>query len=259
MEFIPFISSVFALPATAVNIQKLPKKFFYKSFDLLPSEKKMIEDPAILEQFEILSLINPRSANIPAVHTEEETYDEIIFLLVKTSSLHFESHKTRIAEILHKYIPNHLMVVVYGDDKMSLSIAEKRINQNDSTKRVITQVYCTENINWPNPVSQHQLFLEKLAFHEANTFNLQQYYQYFIQCFSGLLLTESTGQFRLRSFERSKHDVAVINQIQELNNQIIALQNQAKIQKQMYERVTINTKVAENRTAIKKLRDSLEN
>lgn len=257
MDFSDFISGVFALPASAISGQKLPKTFFYNNFDLLASEKKLIENPEIIEAVEILATVNQRNANIPAVHTEDETFDEVVFLKVKMSPLEFDKQKNKIAEILHKYIPNHLLVVVYTDEKMMLSIAEKRVNQNDLNRRIVVMQYDSEKIHWKYPTCAQNDFLQNLSFSKANTFNIQEYYNHFVQCFSGLEVSRSTGQFTMRSFERSREDVQTLNKITELEEEITTFQNKAKKETQMNEILNWNTKIQQHRNAIAKLRSLL--
>lgn len=257
MDFISNISEIFALPASATVRKGLPKTFFKNNFELLSSEKKILEDNSVIESMEILALVNPKSANIPAVLNEEEPYEEIIFLLVKSTEKQLNNKKKEVADLIHKYIPNHLLLAIYDNNDMMLSIAEKRINQNEKSKRIIVQTYSTENISWAEPSESHQLFLEQLSFSKADTSNLMNYYRYFIQCFSGLLLEVNSGQFRIRTYERSKDEVEVLNQIELLKNEITTFENKAIKETQIYDRLVWNTKVNENRTKIKQLEKTL--
>lgn len=250
MDILNYTTDFFALPLTAQHIQKLPKTFFYNNFDLLSAEKKLIENPNTVVQIDILGRVNPKTANIPIFHTDSETYDEVLFLAVKMTEEAFHKQNLKMADIIHKYIPNHVMLIVYSENEVMLSIAEKRINQNDMNKRVVSQYYNSESFNPFEPNNSQSLFIDSLAFSKANTLNMQQYYLHFVQCISGLLVAKSGKTFQLRTYERSKEDVEFLNKIQDLETEITYFQNQAKKETQLSEVVLWNTKIQNHKSQI---------
>jgi len=187
------------------------------------------------------------------------TYEEVNIIAIQTTNEQFDRQKNKIVELVQKYIPNPMLVMVYDNQQMILNIAEKRINNNDVTKRVIEKLYTTANLPLPISDFKNQAFMESLAFEKANKLNLQNYYQHFIQCFIGLQTAQINGTFVARPYQRSKEDALLLEEIEALKETIFALENQAKKETQVSEMVQLNTKIQEHRNKIQELTTKLSN
>jgi hypothetical protein len=247
------------LPNTCWVNQKLPKTFFKRNFDLTLSDRKLLDDFSIIQQMEVLALVNAETANIPAYVDENVSYEEIIILAIQTTNEQFDRQKNKIIDFIQKYFPNPLFLVLYDNQQMVLSVAEKRINSNDATKRVIEKLYVTPTIALPNRETNYQDFTESLAFEKANKLNLQNYYQHFIQSFIGLQTAQISGTFVARPYQRSKQDALLLEEIEALKETIFTLENQAKKETQVAEMVKLNTIIQENRNKIQELTTKLSN
>lgn len=247
------------LPNACWVNQKLPKTFFKRNFDLTLSERKLLDDFSIIQQMEIVASINVETANIPAYVDDVVTYEEVNIIAIQTTNEQFDRQKNKIVELVQKYIPNPMLVMVYDNQQMVLNVAEKRINNNDVTKRVIEKLYTTANLPLPISDFKNQAFVESLAFEKANKLNLQNYYQHFIQCFIGLQTAQINGTFVARPFQRSKEDALLLEEIEALKEAIFALENQAKKETQVAEMVQLNTKIQEHRNKIQELTTNLSN
>ena len=241
------------LPANCWVNQKLPKTFFKRNFDITLSEKKLLDDFSIIQQMEVLALVNQETANIPSFTEATSSYEEIIILAVQTTSEQFDKQKDKIAQLIQKYIPNPMLLVVYDDAKLLFNVAEKRINNNDATKRVIEKEYTTETINIGSINQKQQQFLENLAFDKANKLDLRHYYNHFIQSVVGLQTAQINGTFVARPIEQSKENVLILEQIEAIKQQITTLENAAKKETQVAEMVKWNTQINENRKSIESL------
>ncbi len=206
---------------------------------------------------EIVASINVETANIPAYVDDAMTYEEVNIIAIQTTNEQFDRQKNKIVELVQKYIPNPMLVMVYDNQQMILNIAEKRINNNDVTKRVIEKLYTTANLPLPISDFKNQAFMESLAFEKANKLNLQNYYQHFIQCFIGLQTAQINGIFVTRPIEQSKENVLILEQIEALKQQIITLENTAKKETQVAEMVKWNTQINQHRNEIKRLTEKL--
>ena len=238
------------LPTHCWVNQKLPKTFFKRNFEITLSEKKLLDDFSIIQQMEVLALVNQETANIPSFTEATSSYEEIIILAVQTTEEQFYKQKDKIAQLVQKYIPNPMLLIVYDNNKLLFNVAEKRINNNDATKRVIEVAYTTETI-FSDSISQKQKhFLDNLAFDKANTLDLRHYYNHFIQSVIGLQTAQINGTFVTRSIEQSKENVLLLEQIEALKQQITTLENTAKKETQVSEMVKLNTKIKEFRVQI---------
>ncbi|WP_026711832.1 DUF4391 domain-containing protein [Flavobacterium filum] len=247
------------LPHACWVNQKLPKTFFKRNFDLTLTERKLLDDFSIIQQMEILASVNVETANIPAYVDEVVTYEEINILAIQTTNEQFDRQKHKIIELVQKYIPNPMLVMIYDNQQMVLNVTEKRINNNDVTKRVIEKLYTTVNLQLPINDPKNQAFIESIAFEKANKLNLQNYYQHFIQCFIGLQTAQINGTFVARPYQRSKEDALLLEEIEALKETIYALENQAKKETQVSEMVQLNTKIQEHRNKIQELKTKLSN
>ena len=198
------------LPANCWVNQKLPKAFFKRNFDLILSEKKLMDDFSIVKQMEVLALVNPETANIPAFNDGVISYEEIIVLAVQTTNEQFDKQKNKIIELIQKYIPNPMILNIYDEQRMVLSVAEKRINANDATKRVIEKAYVTETISIKTQDKKQQQFLKNIAFNNANKLDLRHFYNHFIQSVVGLQTAQIKGTFVARPIEQSKENVMLL-------------------------------------------------
>lgn len=241
------------LPTHCWVNQKLPKTFFKRNFEITLSEKKLLDDFSIIQQMEVLALVNQETANIPSFIEASSSYEEIIILAVQTTTEQFDKQKDKIAQLIQKYIPNPMLVVVYDNNKLLFNVAEKRINNNDAIKRVIEKEYTTETITGDNISIKQQQFLENLAFDKANKLDLRHYYNHIIQSVIGLQTAQINGTFVTRSIEQSKENVQILEQIEVLKQQITTLENTAKKETQVAEMVKWNTQINQNRKSIESL------
>lgn len=247
------------LPHACWVNQKLPKTFFKRNFDLTLSERKLLDDFSIIQQMEILASVNVETANIPAYVDEVVTYEEVNILAIQTTNEQFDRQKHKIIELVQKYIPNPLLILVYDNQQMVFNVAEKRINNNDVTKRVIEKLYTTVNLQLPINDHKNLAFIESVAFEKANKLNLQNYYQHFIQCLIGLQTAQINGTFVARAYQRSKEDALLLEEIEALKETIFTLENQAKKETQIAEMVKLNTKIQELRKQIEQHTLKLKN
>jgi len=241
------------LPANCWVNQKLPKTFFKRNFEITLSEKKLLEDFSIIQQMEVFALVNQETANIPSFTEAASSYEEIIILAVQTTNEQFDKQKDKIAQLIQKYIPNPMILMVYDDTKLLFNVAEKRINNNDATKRVIEKEYTTETISIDTNSQKQQQFLENLAFDKANKLDLRHYYNHFIQSVIGLQTAQINGTFVARPIEQSKENVLLLEQIEALKQQNSTLENNAKKETQVAEMVKWNAQINHNRKRIESI------
>lgn len=245
------------LPTHCWVNQKLPKTFFKRNFEIILSEKKLLDDFSIIQQMEVLALVNQETANIPSFTEATSSYEEIIILAVQTTTEQFDKQKEKIAQLIQKYIPNPMLLIVYDNKKLLFNVAEKRINNNDATKRVIEAAYTTETIISDTISQKQQHFLDNLAFEKANKLDLRHYYNHFIQSVIGLQTAQINGTFVTRSIEQSKENVILLEQIEALKQQITTLENTAKKETQVAKMVKYNAIIKENKNIIIKLSEKL--
>jgi len=251
------LHKILKLPDNCWVNQKLPKTFFKRNFEITLSEKKLLDDFSIIQQMEVLALVNQETANISAFTEPTSSYEEIVILAVQTTSEQFDKQKYKISQLIQKYIPNPILLIIYDYNRLIISVAEKRINSNDATKRVIEKEYITDIITTETVDEKQEHFFENLAFDKANKLDLRHYYNHFIQSVVGLQTAQIKGTFVARPIEQSKENVLILEQILALQDQINSLENIARKETQVAEMVKWNIKINENRIEIKQLTEKL--
>jgi hypothetical protein len=249
--------NLFQLPERSLVTNKVTKAFFKRNFDLTLSERKLLDDFSIIQQMDWLASIKPDNLNIPAFENEKESYEEVVLISVQTTLEQFDRQKFKIADLVQKYIPYPVVLLVYDNVQFIINVAEKRINGNDKTKRTIEKMYHSENISFDTQLPKHLDFIKSLAFENADKLNLKQFYENYIQSVTGLQTAQISGTFASRPIERTREDVLILEQINALQQQINSLQNRAIKETQMSERVFLNTQIQEIKKVLNDLKQKI--
>ena len=106
--------------------------------------------------------------------TKSNNYQSYIILAIKLcpdqkANKSFIANYVRQFSKLFSNIP--VMILFQNGDLLTLGISEKRLNQKDSTKEVVSKVILLKDINISKIHSAHKKILEKLCQVNANSFN----------------------------------------------------------------------------------------
>jgi hypothetical protein len=199
--------------------KRIPKKELLENLNLNSSQKKYLKE---IEKINILYLLNKDTVNISPFIDEIYDYSSILVLEVTLKS---DKHLKQLSSIL-QLIPQNLMIFFIYDDKITLSLASKRINKNNPTKMVIEKEYIFTFDNSND--------LAKLDFSKAIKTNLFVFYRYYIDL--------------IVSFELKKHsindaDENILEKIKEIENKINLLRKELKQTVNLNEKVEINMEI----------------
>jgi len=233
--------------------KKITKAFFKRNFDLTAGEKKLLDDFSQLSQVDWLASVKPMNSNISEFTYEQSVFEEIVIISALTNDNDFDKNKQRIAELIQKYIPYHILLCIYNSTTFVLNTCDKRINQNDASKRTIERFYFTENINISVPTAKQKQFLKSLAFSELDKQNLKTFFDSYTSRLIALKASDFTGSFTIRTHDRSKQDVQYLEKITLLKSEIVTLQYQAKNETQLNIQVQLNAAIHDKRKEIKVL------
>ena len=248
------ILEILQLPEACLVDKKITKIFFMRNFELTTAEKLMLDDFQVVVGFNWIASIKPDNSNIPAFTGDDFTFEEIQIIAVQTTNTNFDKYKLKLAEFVQKYIPYHILLVVYCDTKAIFNTCTKRINANDSNKRVIEKMLSTEDILRENLSPEVSAFIDSLKFFNQEKANLKVLYDSYFQKLVALQTAEIKGEFTPRTSERSMQDVALMGQIDQLKTEILQLQRNAKKETQMNKRVELNTVIHSKKKQIESLK-----
>ena len=133
-----------ALPDSTFLGTKVTKKMILENNDLSSSDKKLIND--VIQSVEWLNTLKPETLNILTYVTETVEYIEIAVLKVSLKADPTNQGKLKsIAKLFHTLIPYPVILLLELNGDVAISLADKRINQADSSKLVTEHFY---NSQW---------------------------------------------------------------------------------------------------------------
>mgnify|MGYP000913925238 FL=1 len=252
------LNQILQLPERCLVNKKITKAFFKRNFDLTLTERKLLDDSAIIIQIDWIASLKPNQINIEGFNNNQTVFEEVQVISVSTDSIEFDKNKSKIIDLIQKYIPYHVFLCVYSSKEFVINICEKRINLNDSNRRTIEKSLVTENILINNETDIQKTFLKDLSFENIDKHDLKSLYDSFSKSIVALQASNINGEFINRPIEQSKQDLERLERIKKLENEILQLQNQAKKESQLHTQVKINSEVQFRRKEIELIKEKLK-
>jgi hypothetical protein len=248
------LNTILQIPEKCLVNKKITKAFFKRNFDLISSEKALLDDFNVISAIDWLASVNPTTSNINLYKDDQYLYEEVQVIIVHTSEIDFEKNHQRIADLIQKYIPYPILLSVVNNFRFVLNACDKKINQNDSSRRTMEKKYSTESIDQQTKTERQESFINSLSFSELDKTNLKTYYDSYIQRMIALQTAELSGVFTPRTKDRTQSDMEMLEKIETLQKEIQALQNQAKKESQLNQRIILNTEIQSKRKLIEHLK-----
>ena len=149
------------------------------------------------------------------------------------------------------------MVIIETDSEFIVNTCDKRINQNDSSKRTIVHHYFTNSISklYKNDITDS--FFKSLNFSDLNKTNLETTYKSYVQAVIQFQTAIITGMYEKRSQVRSEQDMLDLKLIESIENDIISLKSQLKKDSQINDKVELNLEIQYKRNEIEQIKSRL--
>lgn len=244
-------NDILNLPQRCLVNKRLTKTFFSKNFDLSSSEKKVLNDEIV--KMEWIGSLKPSNSNIPKFESEKYLFEEVQIMSCEVANL--PKFFNLISEIFQKYIPYQILLIIENSSEWILSLADKRINLNDRTKRTVER-YIHSPVLSKSEIEDSK-FLRTISFDFINKSNLQSVYQSYINSVIQLKSSQITGVFIEENLERTEEDLKVIQTIEKIESEIISLKNQIKTESQLNIRVSLNMEIQTKKKEIRRLKETL--
>jgi len=248
-------NQILNIPERCLLNKRLTKAFFLKNFQLSTTEKKILN--IIVEKMEWFASIKPTNSNIIAVKNTEIAFEEIQIIICTIPIKDFDNNAEKVAVLLQKFIPYQLMVIIETDSEFIVNTCDKRINQNDSSKRTIVHHYFTNSISklYKNDITDS--FFKSLNFSDLNKTNLETTYKSYVQAVIQFQTAIITGMYEKRSQVRSEQDMLDLKLIESIENDIISLKSQLKKESQINDKVELNLEIQYKRNEIEQIKSRL--
>ncbi len=247
--------NILNLPDRVLLEKKLTKAFFLKNFELSASEKKVLNSS--IAQMEWLASIKPNNSNIQSVINEQFAFEEVQIMVCTIGNEKLDAVANTCIQLFQKYIPYQMLVIVENDQEFIVNTCEKRINQNDKTKRTIENYYSTKVLSKLYKDDNTDAFLKSIDFAVLDKTNLDTFYQSYINSVIQLNSASVTGVFQKRTNTRTKEDLELLNKMEELEKEVSKLANQVKAEKQQNQKVTLNIAIHQKRKQIESIKNQL--
>jgi hypothetical protein len=248
-------NSIFNIPERSVLEKKLTKAFFLKNFDLSVVEKKLLNNSIM--NMDWLASIKPTIANIPIVKNDNYTYEEIQIIVCTVVDNQLDELATKCIVLLQKYIPYQMILIVEDDSNFVINACDKRINLNDTSKRIIDSYSTTTALSklYKNEIITS--FFSALDFSSLDKTNIETTYKSYIQAIVQFQTASITGSFNKRSHSRTEDDMILLATIETIEKEIVRLSNQIKKETQLNNRVSLNIEIQNQRKKIQNIKTKI--
>jgi hypothetical protein len=248
-------NNILNIPDRAIFNKKLTKAFFLKNFSLTAAEKKLLNNT--IQSMQWLASLKASNVNIPIVKNDEYIYQEIQVFVCTLPNNQLEVNSIRCIELFQKHIPYQILVIIEDDNEFVINVCDKRINQNDKSKRTIERYFITDALSklYKNDLSD--AFYKALDFGNLDKTNLELLYKSYIQAVVQFQAASITGKYQKRTNARTQEDMEHLELIEKLERDITSLSSQIKKESQLNEKVQLNIKIKNNRDKILELKKLL--
>ena len=261
-----------ALPESTLLGTRITKKMILENNDLSSSDKKLVND--VIQSVEWLNTLKPETLNIPTYVTETVEYIEVAVLKVTLKADTTNRGKLKsIAKLFHTLIPYPVNLLIELNGELAISLADKRINQADSSKLVIEFSYNSQWFNVGSLKDNEKEFLNGFSLKNASSVNYYELYQDFIAKLISLetsyilysYLKNSCTNIERRSSQANKVDTfdehlltalsneektRLLKELASLEGELSNIRNKLKKELQMSEKMRLNVQARKVKHAI---------
>lgn len=206
-----------ALPDSTFLGTRITKKMIVENNELSTSDKKLVND--VIQSVEWLNTLKPETLNIPTYVTETVEYIEVAVLKVTLKADTSNRGKLKsTAKFFHTLIPYPVILLIELGGEIAVSLADKRINQADSSKLVIDNFFNSPWFNVASLLSNENDFLNDFSLKNVSSVNYYELYQDFISMLIALNTSDISGRYLTKSSHQKS--VSINNLSSSLENQV---------------------------------------
>lgn len=242
-----------ALPESTFLGTRITKKMILENNDLSSSDKKLVND--VIQSVEWLNALKPETLNIPTYITEIVEYIEIAVLKVGLKADATNRGKLKsTAKLFHTLIPYPVILLLELNGDVAISLADKCINQADSSKLIIKHFYTTHWFNSVNLKNNENEFLNDFSMKNVSSINLYEAYQnqvsmiinleisHLSQTYTPLIKYKVNDYLLSHSFGKTVNSNRknILNKIKDLELELNTIKKKIKGETQMKERLVLN-------------------
>lgn len=252
------------IPSACRLVKPVFKKLFLEASDgnrgiLDATDRKCLKDDVTRVRW--LYALKPDTINIAAYADSTREYPEVAVLHIELSHT---SRMSRIAHFINRSIPYPLVLLFTteseGGTSISISLADKRINQADKEKWVLEDTVHSDWINLVDQSGQESAFLHSLKVTTLPFVNFWRFYQALMERVIAINCASHNGVFDIATatqVDRREGRLEKLRELDKLDAQKSEIANKLRKERQMGRQVELNTKVKKINDRIADIREGL--
>lgn len=226
----------------------IPKKDFYEA-GFKTSDKKIFTNN--VKQIKWLYYLKEDNIQIPPYTDEEKDYTE---LEVLTLTLKKDNKIERICELIQRFIPYPILLIITYHEKTMLSVAHKRNSKNEEDAVTLTDMRYTDWIDDKTPTEFALKLIDNLKFENLDKQNMYTLYSDIVNKIIQYNGSRYAGEELSIPVEKIKE---INNQIISLNKKIEIIKYEIKKETQFNKKLEMNMKIKDMKNKIEKLEEEL--
>ncbi|MBD3216399.1 MAG: DUF4391 family protein [Candidatus Lokiarchaeota archaeon] len=241
------------IPEQCLLDKRIYKKLFHENTKLTATDKKWFttDIDSLIWQY----TIKPELTLISEFQQENYAYNEIAVLDVDVNDF---NHSERLADIIQRTIPHPLLIVFRYEERIALSIADKRYNLNDPQAATLQDLWTTEFI-LPDSLSDVQeQFLNQLDYQKQPKLHLKAFYQRWIDAFIAYESAKITGRYEIdKSLREEETRRSTLQQYHEIEGQVNDLKSRIKKEQSFSKQVELNQEIKQLQSQLTEIAEQL--
>lgn len=240
-----------ALPESTFLGTRITKKMILENNDLSSSDKKLVND--VIQSVEWLNTLKPETLNIPTYVTETVEYIEVAVLKINLKADTTNRGKLKsTAKLFHTLIPYPVILLLELNGELAISLADKRINQADSSKLVIEFFYNSQWFNVGSLKDNENEFLNDFSLKNVSSVNYYELYQDFIAKLIALETSYISYTYRKNGFMDSERCSSQANKVDTFDEPLFSEMSNEEKTRLLKELASLEGELSNIRSKLKK-------
>jgi len=248
------LTEALKMPENSYVNDRLYKKMFLEQPDLSSADKRLIKEK--IKNITLHNVLNLQSTGIKPFVDDTRAYRELYLIELELEDT--RKYK-RIAELIQMTIPHPVCLILTSEDKTTITLAQKRFNQNDKTKITVEEYLFTEWFDPRQLDDRQQNFIISL---DSRNFPYTNFYQFYSALFNGILrynLSKYIGTFSNDNFKTlSVQDIKdKTNEFESIENSILELRRKIQRESNFSQKLRMNDEIGTLKKGRKELIEHL--
>lgn len=245
--------SYFNIPPRALINVPISKKQFSEKATLSSPEKRALRED--VERITMKGLLQTRTTGIASYNDSDYNYDQIIFAEV---AIRDQGKTALISAMMQKAFPAPLFLILHCGEAYCVNGCVKRINQADSSKRVIEDMQTTRYFTLNDDDKIANDWLKSLDSSKIVCSTLKEWFDELFSKLFMLKVSDETGTFVQADVYSIMDYKELLGQLEENREEQRHLLTEIKAETQFNRIIKLNSKLKELQIREKELKEKMK-